>query len=67
MKVGFRRPSLRKSIAVRTSWRRYVRHSLGFKAPRGYGRITNPRRFLYNKIYHRVTFGWRDVARWLFG
>lgn len=35
MKYGFRRPSLRKSIAARTSLRRYVRHSLGLKAPRG--------------------------------
>ena len=67
MKVGLRRPSLRKSIAARTSWRRYVRHSLGFKAPRGYGWVTNPRRYLYNKAYYRLTFGWRDVVRWLFG
>lgn len=53
----FRRPSLRKRIAARTSWKRYVRHSLGFKAPRGWGWITNPRRAAYNRIYYRTSKG----------
>lgn len=44
MRFGFRRPSLRKRIAARTSWRRYVRDSLGLKAPRAWGWLTNPRR-----------------------
>ena len=42
MRFGFRRPSLCKRIAARTSWKRFVRHSLGLKAPRGWGRITEP-------------------------
>ena len=57
MKVGFRMPSLRKRIAARTSWRRYVRHSMGFKAPRGWGWLANPKRAAYNRIYNRTTFG----------
>ncbi|MDT8407099.1 MAG: hypothetical protein RQ715_07595 [Methylococcales bacterium] len=40
MKIGFRKPSLKKSLAARTSVKRYIRHSLGFKAPRGYGWLT---------------------------
>ena len=67
MRIGFRRPSLRKSIAARTSRRRFVRHRLGLEAPRGWGWVTNPRRALYNRISYRLTFGWRDVMRWLFG
>lgn len=55
MRFGFRRPSLRKRIAARTSWKRYVRHSLGLKMPRGYGWLTNPRRAMYNRIYSRAT------------
>jgi len=55
MKWGIRKPSLRKRIAARTSVRRYVRHSLGLKAPRGFGWVTNPRRAAYNRIYHRTT------------
>ena len=57
MKFGFRRPSLRKRIAARTSWKRVVRHSLGVKAPRGWGWVTNPKRAAYNRVYNRTTFG----------
>ena len=57
MKFGFRTPSLRKRIAARTSVKRYVRHSLGFKAPRGWGWLTNPRRAAYNRAYNRTTVG----------
>jgi hypothetical protein len=57
VKFGFRVPSLRKRIAARTSWKRVVRNSLGLKAPRGWGWITNPRRAAYNRIYNRTTVG----------
>jgi len=57
VKFGIRRPSIRKRIAARTSWKRYVRHSLGFKAPRGWGWLTNPRRAAYNRVYNRTTVG----------
>jgi hypothetical protein len=65
MKFGMRKPSLKKSIAARTSVKRYIRHSLGLKAPRGYGWITNPKKALYNRIYHRTTFGLRDIFKLL--
>jgi len=57
MKFGIRAPSIRKRIAARTSLKRYVRHSLGFKAPRGWGWLTNPRRAAYNRAYNRTTVG----------
>jgi hypothetical protein len=57
MRFGLRRPSLRKRIAARTSWKRVVRHSLGLKAPRGWGWLTNPRRAAYNRVYYRTTVG----------
>ncbi|MBI3447675.1 MAG: hypothetical protein HY049_01955 [Acidobacteria bacterium] len=57
MKFGLRVPSWRKRVAARTSWRRVVRHSLGLKAPRGWGWLTNPRRAAYNRIYNRTTVG----------
>jgi hypothetical protein len=41
--------------AHRTSWRCYARHSLGLKAPRGWGWITNPRKAAYNRIYSRTS------------
>jgi hypothetical protein len=57
MKFGLRTPSLRKRIAARTSLKRVVRHSLGLKAPRGWGWLTNPRRAAYNRVYSRTTRG----------
>jgi hypothetical protein len=57
MKFGFRIPNINKRIAARTSWKRYVRHNLGMKVPRGMGWFTNPRKALYNRIYNRTTTG----------
>ena len=57
MKFGFRKPSIKKRIAARTSWKRVVRHSLGLKAPRGWGWLTNPKRAAYNRVYNRTTVG----------
>ncbi len=56
MKFGIRTPSLKRRFAARTSIKRYVRHSLGIKMPRGYGFITNPKRAVYNKIYNKTSF-----------
>lgn len=67
MKFGFRIPSINKRIAARTSVKRYVRHSLGFKAPKGWGWLTNPKKAAYNRVYSRTTFGIGDVLKWLFG
>jgi hypothetical protein len=63
MKFGFRKPSVRKSFAARTSLKRRIRHSLGLKAPRGWGWLTNPRKAAYNRVYYRRTFGWRDLFK----
>jgi hypothetical protein len=57
MKFGFRIPSLTKRIAARTSPARFMRQNMGFKAPRGMGWITNPKRFMYNKVYNKTSTG----------
>lgn len=57
MKFGFRKPSIKKRIAARTSLKRIVRHNLGWKAPRGWGWLTNPKKAAYNRIYSRTTRG----------
>jgi hypothetical protein len=67
MKLGIRFPSPRRSIAARLSWRRVVRHRLGFKAPRGWGWLTNPRRAAYNRVYNRTTISFWAWLRRLFG
>ena len=57
MKFGFRIPSITKRIAARTSVKRIVQNELGLKAPRGYGWLTNPHKFIYNKVYDKTTVG----------
>lgn len=64
MKFGIRTPSLKKSIAARTSVKRKVKNSLGLRAPRGWGWLTNPKRAAYNRIYTRTTFSlWSILAK----
>ncbi len=67
MKFGIRTPSLRKSIAARTSPKRFVRQNLGIKAPRGFGIVTNPKKDVYNRVYNRTTIGvtGRGKKHWL--
>jgi hypothetical protein len=57
MKFGFRIPSIKKRIAARTSVKRAIRHNLGFKAPRGLGWVTDPKKSLYNKVYNKTSRG----------
>ena len=57
MKFGFRIPSITKRIATRTPVKRIIRHNLGFKAPRGMGWITDPKKALYNKVYNKTSRG----------
>lgn len=47
-------------IKSRMSVKRFFRHSLGFKMPRGFGILTNPKKALYNRIYNRTSF---SIAR----
>ncbi len=66
MKVGIRKPSLKKMIAARTSVKRIVRHNIGLKAPRGFGWLTNPKKALYNRIYNRTTIDVFSLLKKLF-
>ena len=66
MKIGIRKPSIKKSIAARTSWKRFARHNLGMKAPRGLGWFTNPKKALYNRVYNRATFSFWKLLKSLF-
>jgi hypothetical protein len=65
-KMGIRKPSLGKMLTARTSVSRYVRHSLGVKAPRGWGWVTDPKRALYNRVYSRLTVSVLDLIKGLF-
>ncbi|MFI3217625.1 MAG: CFI-box-CTERM domain-containing protein [Methylococcales bacterium] len=53
MKFGYRKPSLKKSIAARTSLKRAI--SAKTRVPKGFGFITNPKKAAYNRVYNRTT------------
>lgn len=66
MKFGMRKPSLNKRISARTSIKRQIVHRAGFKMPRGYGWLRNPKKYAYNKVYNRTTFDIFKLLKKLF-
>ena len=68
MKIGFRTPSLKKSLRARTTGnlnRKMKKAVNPFYGKKGMGYIKNPKRAIKNKIYRKTTFGLRDIFRWL--
>ncbi|MFA4855500.1 MAG: hypothetical protein WC634_02855 [archaeon] len=63
MRIGIRKPSIKGRLSARLSPKRYIRHSLGLKAPRGFGFATNPKKFLYNKMYTRTSISVDKLAK----
>lgn len=66
MKIGMRTPSLKKSLKARTTskWKRQAKRALipGY-GQKGVGWIKNPKKALYNKVYHKTTFGLSDLLK----
>ncbi|KIQ05177.1 hypothetical protein RU07_02220 [Agrobacterium tumefaciens] len=61
-----RKPSIKKSIAARTSGKRIVKNAVGLKAPKGAGWIKNPKKAAYNRAYNRNTVSFWTLLRKLF-
>lgn len=63
MKVGIRKPSLKKSISARTKGR--LTRSIKKALIPGYGKkgrgILNPKKALYNKVYNKTTVSIKDL------
>lgn len=58
MKIGIRKPSLKKSIKARTTGRieRSIKSSVNpLYGKKGFGLITNPKKAIYNKIYNKTS------------
>lgn len=66
MKFGMRKPSLKKRISARTSIKRQIIHRAGFKMPRGWGWLRDPKKYAYNKVYNRTTFDIFKLLKKLF-
>ena len=66
MKLGFRTPSIKKSISARTTGR--AKRALKKAVIPGYGKkgtgwLKNPRKAVYNKVYKKTTFDLRDLFK----
>ena len=66
MKFGMRKPSIKKSIAARTTGR--AKRSLKKAIIPGYGKketgwIKNPKKAVYNKIYNKTSFNIWDLFK----
>lgn len=64
MKIGFRKPSIKKSIKARTTGKikRKVKKAINpFYGKKGMGYIKSPKKAVYNKVYNKTTFDTADV------
>lgn len=66
MKFGMRTPSFNRSFSARTKGRatRAIKKAIipGY-GKKGMGWFTNPKKAMYNKIYHKTTFSIFDLFR----
>lgn len=66
MKLGFRTPSLKRSLRARTTGRakRAVKKALipGY-GKKGMGWLKNSKKAAYNKVYHKTSFSIWDIFK----
>ena len=69
MKLGIRKPSVKRMFKARTTGRakRAVKKALipGY-GRKGMGWARSPRRVAYNKVYHKTTIGFGSLLKSLF-
>lgn len=66
MKVGIRKPNIKKSVKARTTGRakRVAKKTINpFYGKKGVGFIKNPKKAVYNKVYHKTTVSAFDVFK----
>lgn len=66
MKVGFRKPSIKKSIKARTTGKvkRKIKSSIDpTYGKKGMGWVKDPKKAAYNKVYKKTTFGLSDLFK----
>lgn len=69
MKIGMRKPNLKKSIKARTTGKlkRQVKKAVvpGY-GKKGMGYVKNPKKAIYNKVYNKTSFSIFDILKKLF-
>ncbi|MCC9082568.1 hypothetical protein LOS20_15440 [Enterococcus faecium] len=65
MKIGMRKPSIKKSISARTTGKakRTVKNQLFLVTVKRIGWIKDPKKAAYNKVYKKTTFSFWDLFK----
>lgn len=66
MKLGLRTPSLKKSIKARTTakTKRKIKSTINpLYGKKGMGWVNNPKKAMYNKVYHKTSFSIWDLIK----
>ncbi|NST57351.1 hypothetical protein HRG71_13770 [Enterococcus faecalis] len=66
MKVGMRKPSIKKSISARTTGKaksKFKKAVIPGYGQKGTGFIKNPKKAMYNKVYNKTTFSFWDLFK----
>jgi hypothetical protein len=66
MKVGIRKPSIKKSVKARTTGKakRAVKNAVNpLYGKKGMGLVNDPKKAAYNKVYNKTTVGVKDIAK----
>ena len=66
MKIGMRKPSLKKSLRARTTGKvkRKIKKSVNpLYGKKGMGFVKNPKKSIKNKVYHKTTFSWSKIFK----
>ena len=66
MKIGMRKPSVKKMLKARTTGRakRALKRSINpLYGKKGMGFVNNPKKAVYNKIYRKTTFSIFDLFK----
>ena len=65
MKIGMRKPSLKRSLSARTTGR--AKRAIKRAVIPGYGKkgmgLLHPKKAIYNRVYRRTTFSIFDLAK----
>ena len=64
MKIGARKPSIKKRVTARTTGKivRSAKRSVNpLYGKKGMGYVNNPKKAVYNKVYNKTTFGVDDI------
>lgn len=66
MKIGIRKPSIKKSLKARTTGklkRAVKKEVVPFYGEKGTGIIKSPKKAIYNKVYNKTSFSIFDIFK----